>query len=87
MFEALMFMTPNGPMPILTDVQCPQGYGRVVQLSRMALMSQGEIFKPSMGWANLEWFPNYQDSVYQARFVTSAFLKCNQPDCLGIVKF
>ena len=87
MFEALMFMTPNGPMPILTDVQCPQGYGRVVQLSRLKLMSQGEIFRPSMGWSNLEWFPNYQDSVYQARFVTSAFLKVNQPDSTGIVKF
>ena len=58
-----------------------------MQLSRLKLMSQGAICRPAMGWANMEWFPNYQDSVYQTRMVTSAFLKVLQPDCLGIVKF
>ena len=87
MFEALMFMTPNGPMPIISDVQCPQGYGRIVQLSKLKLMSQGAICRPALGWSNMEWFPNYQDSVYQTRLVTSAFLKCLQIDCLGICKF
>jgi hypothetical protein len=87
MFEALMFMTPNGAMPILSDVQCPQGYGRIVQLSKMKLMSCGEICRPAMGWANMEWFPNYQDSTYQARMMTNAFLKIIQPDCFGVVKF
>lgn len=87
MFEGLKMMTPKGPMDIIADVNIPQGYGRVMDLRKMKLKSNGKICRPSNNWANLMWLPNYTDDTFQTRLVSRAFLAVNDPKSLGVVKF
>jgi hypothetical protein len=86
-FESLTVMSPKGPVPIKSDITIPQGYARFCEHKHLTLRSNGGLVRPVANWGNGMWLPSYTDYVYQARFVSLAFLVCRKPDSLGVIQF